>query len=91
MPIYRTASEGFAVSTYTVRQGRRYQATITLGFVESFAGNEIIADRLRQAGFADVSVEGTGALRYAAGVWPGDDATAELPEQITAVTEIEAA
>lgn len=79
------------MGAFTVRRGRRYRATISLGLLESFAGNELIAARLRSAGFADVSVIGAGATRHAEGLWPQEDASAELPSQITEVTEIEAA
>ena len=79
------------MGTFTVRRGKRYRASISLGLLESLAGNELIADRLRAAGFVDVSVNGAGATREAEGLWPSDDATAELPEQISAVTEIETA
>lgn len=79
------------MSTFTVRRGRRYRATISLGLLESLAGNELIADQLRHAGFADVAVNGSGAMRQAEGVWPNEDATAELPPQIKTVTEIEVA
>jgi hypothetical protein len=77
--------------TFTVRRGRRYQATISLGMLESFASNEMIADRLRAAGFSEVDVEGTGASRSAQAVWANDDATAEMPSQVLSVTEIEVA
>lgn len=78
------------MGTFTVRRGRRYRATISLGLLESFAGNGLIVDRLQEAGFTDVTVAGSGADRVAEAVWPNDDATAELPAQISAVTEIEA-
>jgi hypothetical protein len=78
------------MGTFTVHRGRRYRATISLGLLESFAGNEVIADHLQNAGFADVSVSGGGATRVAEAVWPKEDATAEMPPQIRAVTEIEA-
>lgn len=79
------------MGNFTVRRGRRYRATISLGLIESFAGNDLIADRLRGAGFDEVRVSGSGQSRLAEGVWPGEDATAELPAQITAVTEIDVA
>lgn len=79
------------MSTFTVRRGRRYSATISLGLLESLAGNELIADQLRRVGFADVIVNGSGAARQAEGIWPNEDATAELPAQIKTVTEIEVA
>jgi hypothetical protein len=78
------------MAAFTVRRGRRYRATISLGLLESFADNGLIADRLHDAGFTDVTVEGSGVTRHADGLWPNDDASAELPSQITAVTEIEA-
>lgn len=76
---------------FTVRRGQRYRATLSLGLLESLADNEMIADRLRGAGFADVNVVGSGSTRLAEGSWPSDDASAELPSQVTAVTEIEEA
>jgi hypothetical protein len=77
--------------TFTVRRGRCYQATLSLGLLESFASNDTIADRLRAAGFSEVDVEGTGASRSARALWANDDATAELPSQVLSVTEIEVA
>lgn len=76
---------------FTVRRGRRYQATLSLGLLESFASNDMIADRLRTAGFSEVDVEGTGASRSARAFWANDDATAEMPSQVLSVTEIEVA
>ena len=78
------------MATFTVHQGRRYQATIALGFLERLASNEMIADRLRQAGFAEVRVSGSGATRTAEGLWPSADATAEMPAQIVSVAEVTA-
>jgi hypothetical protein len=76
---------------FTVRRGRRYRATITLGMLESFASNELIADRLRTAGFVEVRVDGSGATRHAVGLWPVDDATAAMPDQVSRVEEIQEA
>lgn len=75
------------MSSFTVRQGRRYRATIRLGWLEQLADNETIAARLREAGFADVVVMGRGAHRTAEALWPGSDASAPLPPQITDVNE----
>jgi hypothetical protein len=79
------------MGTFTVRHGRRYRATISLGLLESLAGSDTIADRLRAAGFEDISVKGSGSTRHAEALWPKDDATAEMPAQVSAVTEIEVA
>jgi hypothetical protein len=76
---------------FTVRRGRRYQATLSLGLLESFASNDMVADRLRAAGFSEVDVEGTGASRSAQALWANEDATAEMPSQVLSVTEIEVA
>ena len=53
------------MATFTVRQGKRYRATIALGMLERFASNDIIASRLQEAGFTEVSVSGNGATRHA--------------------------
>jgi len=75
--------------TFTVRRGRRYQATIALGLVEQLAGNEMIAAKLRKVGFEDVHVSGQGSTRHAEALWPGPDTSAALPSQITSVSEVE--
>ena len=46
------------MGNFTVKRGRRYRATISLGLLESLAGNDMIAGRLRAAGFAEVSIKG---------------------------------
>lgn len=79
------------MSEYTVKRGRRYRATISLGLLESFAPNDTIAGRLSEAGFDEIEIIGSGATRHAEARWPHDDATAELPAQIRDVTEIEVA
>lgn len=77
------------MSQYTVTKGQRYRAKIELGALESYADNETVADKFREAGFVDVVVTGQDYDRVAEGTWDGDDgASAEIPEQ---VTNIEAA
>jgi hypothetical protein len=76
------------MATFTVREGKRYRATLSLGLLERFASNETIAERLRAAGFSDVVVTGAGASRMAEALWPGADASAELPRQIADVVEL---
>jgi hypothetical protein len=76
------------MATFTVRQGKRYRAIITLGWLERWAGNDTIAGKLRDAGFAEVKVEGSGGTRQAVALWPGPDTTAEMPSQITEVIEV---
>ena len=76
------------MATFTVRQGQRYRATITLGWLERLASNETIAGRLRDAGFTEVKVEGSGVTRSAEALWPLADASAELPSQIAEVVAV---
>jgi hypothetical protein len=77
------------VASYTLKRGRRYAATISLGFVERLADNEMIAEKFRAAGFSDVTVTGSGNVRYAEGLWSADDITpASVPEQVTEISEI---
>ena len=77
-----------SMATFTVRQGKRYRATIALGMLERFASNGTIASRLQAAGFTEVSVSGNGATRHAEARWPKSDESAEMPAQITAVAEL---
>ena len=76
------------MSTFTVRQGKRYRATISLGMLQSFADNDLIAGKLIEAGFADVDVSGSGGTRVAEGRWSLADATAPLPSEVVEIIEI---
>lgn len=73
---------------YTCHKGKRYAARISLGVFEQFASNDLIVKKFQDAGFHDVNVHGEGAERIAHGTWTGDDASAEMPSQITEVKEI---
>lgn len=73
---------------FTVKQGKKYKAEISLGFFEQVASNEMIAGMFAKAGFADVTVTGSGSMRYGEGRWAGADTTAEMPPQIVSATEI---
>ena len=76
------------MATFTVQQGKRYRATITLGWLERCAGNETIAEKLRAAGFSEVTVSGSGGTRVAEALWAGPDETGEMPAQVTEVIAI---
>jgi hypothetical protein len=76
------------MATFTVRQGKRYRANISLGFIERWASNETIAGKLREAGFSEITVTGSGGSRTAEALWPGPDTTAEMPAQLTEVIEV---
>jgi hypothetical protein len=76
------------MATFTVRQGKRYRAKIQLGWLEAMASNELIAGKLRAAGFSDVGVIGSGQSRQAEARWPNADSTGEMPAQIAEIVEI---
>jgi hypothetical protein len=78
------------VARFTVRKGKRYQAIISLGWLEQIASNDMVAQPIRDAGFTDVRVVGEGRTRHATALWPLEDATAQIPSQITELSEIEA-
>lgn len=74
---------------FTVHKGKRYQATINLGLVQSLASNDMVADKFREAGFSDVSVTGSGRKRKATGSWSDEDTTAEIPDEVGHIEQIE--
>jgi hypothetical protein len=78
------------MAAFTVRRGRRYRATITLGLIERWADNETIAEKLRAAGFSEVNVTGTGDTRVAEALWPNTDTTGETPPYLSEVSELPA-
>jgi F420-dependent methylenetetrahydromethanopterin dehydrogenase len=73
---------------FTVREGKRYCATVALNSVEQLADNALIARKFRALGFSRVHVSGTGATRRVEGVWHRKDASATLPRQIVAVARL---
>jgi hypothetical protein len=71
---------------YTVKKGKRYQAKISLGLFQSMASNALVADQLRDVGFTEVAVTGSGSTRLAEGLWPHDDTSAEIPDEVSDIT-----
>ena len=75
-------------ATFTVRHGKRYQATVTLNwFEQQVATNETIAGQLAKLGFGSVTVTGTGATRQVAGTWMGADTTAQIDAHLSNIVE----
>ena len=77
------------MSKFTVHNGKRYRAIISLRWWEQIATNDKIAKLLRDVGFIDVRVSGNGEMREAKGLWPLKDTTAEIPPQVSSIQEIE--
>lgn len=73
---------------FTVHQGKRYRATITLTGFESWASNTTIAGKLTEAGFKNVKVSGDGDQRIGEGLWAKPDTTAEIDPHLSNITEI---
>lgn len=74
---------------FTVQKGKRYRARISLGLLQSVASNEMVADKFREVGFTDVTVTGSGRTRHAKGLWPHDEASAEIPDEVSNIEPIE--
>jgi hypothetical protein len=72
----------------SLRRGRRYKITLKLSWVESFATNAMVAERLRSLSFSDVQVVGNGGVRIAEALWPGENIEAEVPSQVKSIAEI---
>jgi hypothetical protein len=93
-----TALAAFAIATsfiassfageFTVHQGKRYRATLSLSSVERLVDNAAIAQKFRALGFTSVRVSGSGATRKVEGVWPGKDMSTSMPRQIVAVAKL---
>ena len=74
---------------FTVHNGKRYQATVTLNwFEQQIATNATIAGQFSQLEFTNVSVSGSGSTRLAAGLWPGPDTTVQLDPHLSNVVEL---
>jgi hypothetical protein len=73
---------------FTVHNGKRYRATLSLNSIECLSDNALIARKFRALGFSKVRVSGVGAVRRVEGVWSRNDASATLPRQIVAVARL---
>jgi hypothetical protein len=72
----------------TLTKGARYRARLRLGIFEGLASNATIEAKLEEAGFADVTVTGSGRDRFAEGMWGRLTAAVELPDQVVAGTVV---
>jgi hypothetical protein len=77
------------MARFTVENGKRYLATINLGFVQRLASNDMVADKFREVGFTDVTVTGAGRTRLATGSWSHEGTSAEIPDEVGPIEQIE--
>lgn len=76
------------VQAMTITTGHRYSATVTLSFAEAFADNGRIASILTSAGFAHVTVTGSGNTRTASGTWTGATMTRAVDPHLSDVRDL---
>lgn len=77
-----------APKTYTVKTNHRYRATVTLGFFESLASNDQVAQAFAGYGFTSVVATGDGTTRTVEGNWLGPDTTAPIDHHITEIVDL---
>jgi hypothetical protein len=77
-----------ALRVFTVRQGRRYHATVKLPGIEQWIANEKIAERLRKFGFSEIEVKGSGQTREVRARWTKPDVTSPIDEHLVNVFEV---
>lgn len=73
---------------YTLEKNKKYKALIELTGFETWATNEMVAQKLEEYGFIDVSVSGDYNIRVVKATWPREDTTGEIPEQIKEIEEL---
>ena len=77
------------MSLFTLQQGHRYEATITLGIFERWIGNDALQAKLQAPGaFQDVIVTGDGGLRFIKGTWSGPDEQVKVDPHLSSISEI---
>jgi hypothetical protein len=77
-----------SVAKTTLKKNSRYEALISLNYLESLGTNTMITDKLKGVGFVNVVVSGSGLKRMATGVWGKETQQAEIPKQVTAIKEV---
>jgi subtilisin family serine protease len=90
MPVAAVAAAAAAGTLYTVHRGRRYRATVTLGFPGLLADNATVESFVAHYGFTNVHATGSGSVRQVVALWPGPDMTAPLDPRLSNVTELPA-
>lgn len=88
-PLQGEAAPAVSKPTFTVHDGKRYRATVTLSAIEQLlVTNAMIAGLFAQLAFNEVAVTGDGATRQATGLWMGADTTMALDPHLSDVVEL---
>lgn len=74
--------------TVTLEKNAKYQATISLNFIEQIADNNFIAKKLIDEGFTNVTVTGSGAQREVTGVWSKENLTGPAPAKVIKIEKV---
>jgi len=72
---------------FHILHGHRYSCDIDLTGFETWASDEMIADRFRGYGFVDVEVTGSGSIRQGIGTWNGPDTDGEVDPHLANISE----
>ena len=84
-----TVEKAFETARFSLHQGHRYKATVTLSFFEQLgATNDLIRVKLVSAGFKEVKITGDGEKRLAEGTWGKPDVTGSIDDHLSNVTEV---
>ena len=73
---------------FTLVQGKSYRATITLTGFETWAGNDLIAANLKEAGFQNIKISGEGSKRCGEGRWARATTSAPVDAHLSEIVEI---
>ena len=86
-----TPCDAPAAKLFALRDFLGFERNVIVQATCHGADNRAVVDALQEAGFTDVSVEGSGPTRLAEATWPLEDASAPLPAQVVSVSEVDEA
>lgn len=79
-----------APGTFTVHRGKRYQATVTLNWLEQgFATKDVVEKKFEGFGFTNVNADQkTAGTWQVTGTWPGADTTEPIDPHLSNIIEL---
>lgn len=72
----------------TLTQYKKYEGMLRLSGLDILGSNSQVSDKLKDAGFSNIVVSGSGIHRKAQGVWSGTTSEVELPKQVVELKEL---